>query len=277
MAPNAEEKKGKLEEQYSNPIDHSIPTPEPIMVPVKKPMWPNDLHLPKIFSATDYWQYISRPQGIPEEEVTVQSEPEEIIKKLPTLITFASNVQFLNVRAAVFDTLVGEYNWDAKKATEELVNESYIQRYYDAFEKIGGEEETKWVRVWDKIMKDKTKLEDPASVQRKYFSKIQRVWLKDLYKHNPREYFDILKRLNVLMGHIDSTVPKFTDEEMWGVFTQAVRGAFEEHAKENGFLDDQEKFLDYCMKEEEIDMAVSKEFAKDNKEYLASLVGYMHY
>jgi len=268
------------DKSITNPVDdptwrfeeHPL-EPSPFL---KKPMFMHDWHFEKVFSITDYWDITTRAQGRPELEVVVQSEP-EIKKKLPYLHTWLDNVQIFFARDSIFNELVGKYKWSVQEAVEKIVPDWNMKRFTGVYDSIGGDEDTKWVRTFDKVIKDKTGFENPAKVQKEYFAKIQRVYLKDKYKNDPEDWFKLLNIMNDLLGQIDSTEPKFTEDEMWGVFKQSVRGRWEDHAEAEGFVDDKKKFMKYCMDNHESDKDISAKVAKDNEDYLASLVGYLHY
>jgi len=260
--------------QKFNPKDYES---FPEHVNLKKPMFKHDWHFEKVFSINDYWKLVSRPQGWPEVEVIVQTEPKEIKKKLPCLHSFADNIQILKAREALFDELVGRYKWSIEDAFDKIVPSWNTERFKSVYDTLDGDEDTKWARTWDKVIKDKTGFEAPAKTQKEYFAKIQRIYLEDNYKLNPEEYYEILKVMNGLMGQIESTESSFTEDEMWDVFTQSVRGKWEDHAKDEGFLDDQEKFMDYCKKQHVKEWDICEKTSKDDADYQASLMAYLHY
>jgi len=272
--------------ETSNPIEDYDPDwhfeDQPIVMSpfLKKPMFVNDWHFDKLFDLNDYWEITQRTQGNPRYEVIVQTEPEEIKMKLPCLHQWADNLgnlQILMARQAIFEVLVGQYKWSEQDAINKLVPEWNMKRFTVVYDEIGGDEKTKWVRTWDKVIKDKSGFENPTQVQKDYLAKIQRCYLKDLYKNDPKDWFKLINIMNDLTGYIDSKVPKFTDEEMYGIFKQSVRGRWEDHAEAEGFLDDKEKFMKYCVAQHKDDWDVCEKTAKDKIEYLASLMQYLHY
>ena len=174
----------------------------------------------------------------------------------------AANI--LIVRKEVFN-LTNNYNFNHDEALSLLSPACFKERLLKICNRQQGNLHRR-NRRWDESMREKTKLDHPASDQRMRLSQLDRRF-KSQKNMNPEACHDDIIEANDLSSFMDSAdTTMLTENGIWNAFAHSFKTQWLTAANEFNFIDDKVKFLNFAKTkfEEEKNECLNKKRKYDN-------------